>query len=81
MAENYSPSRITAVSDSHSQRRYIEREAVRRRFGNLEVVAADMNVFGSGACLERVVSVELFEHMRSWRELLRLINTRSGRIW
>jgi len=69
-AEHFRASRFTAVSNSHSQRAFIESEAARRGIDNLRVITADMNVFTTEARFDRIVSVEMFEHMRNWRELL-----------
>ena len=69
MASRYPGSRITAVSNSHSQRAWIESEAARRGLGNVTVVTADMNDFQAPGRFDRIVSVEMFEHMRNWREL------------
>jgi len=68
-AERYPRSRITAVSNSNSQRAYILGEAARRGLGNLEVLTEDMNRFDTPWRFDRVVSVEMFEHMRNWRAL------------
>jgi cyclopropane-fatty-acyl-phospholipid synthase len=70
MAERYPACRITAVSNSHSQRAWILGEARRRNLANLKVITADMNDFAPGAQFDRIVSVEMFEHMRNWRTLL-----------
>lgn len=70
MAEHYPASRIVAVSNSRSQRAFIESEARRLGFGNLEIVTADMNAFDHPDRFDRVVSVEMFEHMANWRALL-----------
>ena len=69
MAERYPGSRITAVSNSHSQRAFIEGEAAARGLGNLRVVTCDMNVFHAEQRYDRIVSIEMFEHMRNWRRL------------
>jgi cyclopropane-fatty-acyl-phospholipid synthase len=69
MASQYPGSRITAVSNSHSQRAWIESEAARRGLGNVRVVTADMNDFRAPGRFDRIVSVEMFEHMRNWRAL------------
>jgi cyclopropane-fatty-acyl-phospholipid synthase len=69
IAGHYPGSRITAVSNSHSQRAWIESEAARRGFGNLRVLTADMNDFDAHGRFDRVVSIEMFEHMRNWRSL------------
>ena len=73
MARRYPDARILAVSNSASQRRYIEMQAERRGLGNLRVVTADMNDFHTGERFDRIVSVEMFEHMRNYRELFRRI--------
>jgi cyclopropane-fatty-acyl-phospholipid synthase len=70
MARQFPNSRIVAVSNSHSQREYIEREARARDLPNLEVVTQDMNRFDPGRTFARIVSVEMFEHMMNWRELM-----------
>jgi cyclopropane-fatty-acyl-phospholipid synthase len=69
LAERFPESRILAVSNSRSQRAYIEARAP----ANLEVRTADLNHFDPGERFARVVSVEMFEHMRNWGELLRRI--------
>jgi cyclopropane-fatty-acyl-phospholipid synthase len=69
MASNYPGSRITAVSNSASQRQYIVAEAARRNLANVDVITCDMNRFDIEARFDRVVSVEMFEHMRNWRAL------------
>jgi len=74
MAERYSQSRITAVSNSTSQRRHIEAEARSRGLQNLRIITADMNEFAAeNRGYDRVVSVEMFEHMRNYRRLLERI--------
>ena len=70
MAERYQHAHITAVSNSHGQREHIEAEAVRRGLTNLKVITADMNDFSTDARFDRIVSVEMFEHMANWRALL-----------
>ena len=69
MAAHYRGSRITAVSNSSSQRAWIEAEARRRGLDNVTVITADMNSFAAPGLYDRVVSVEMFEHMRNWRVL------------
>jgi cyclopropane-fatty-acyl-phospholipid synthase len=70
MAERFPGATITAVSNSRSQRAFIEAEAHRRGLNNLAVVTADMNLFAPTGRFDRVVSVEMFEHMANWRALL-----------
>jgi cyclopropane-fatty-acyl-phospholipid synthase len=70
MARQFPTSQILAVSNSNSQREYIEEEAAKRGLRNLRVVTADMNGFIPEAQFDRIVSVEMFEHMMNWRQLL-----------
>ena len=74
MAEQYPKARIVAVSNSHGQRGHIEAQARERGLGNLTVITCDMNDFEAPADLagrvDRIVSVEMFEHMANWRALL-----------
>jgi cyclopropane-fatty-acyl-phospholipid synthase len=72
MAEHFPNSSITAVSNSQSQRAFIEARAAVRGLRNVRVVTADVNVFDPGPTnlFDRVVSVEMFEHMRNYEALL-----------
>lgn len=75
MAERFPASRITAVSNSQSQRRFIELQLKARSLTNVRVITCDMNEFNPDTLFDRVVSVEMFEHMRNYEELLHRIST------
>ena len=70
MARQFANAQIVAVSNSNSQRDYIEAKAARLGLNNLRVVTSDMNVFTPERKFDRIVSVEMFEHMMNWRELM-----------
>ena len=70
MARQFPHAHVVAVSNSNSQREYIESEAARRGLTNLRVITADMNVFDPSERFDRIVSIEMFEHMMNWRALL-----------
>jgi cyclopropane-fatty-acyl-phospholipid synthase len=70
MAEQYPQARITAVSNSRTQRAFILERAAQRGLGNVEVVTADMNSFQPQDRFDRVMSVEMFEHMKNYDRLL-----------
>ena len=75
MAEQYPTATITAVSNSHSQRSYIEQQAANRDLNNLNVVTADMNNFTThNNHYDRVVSIEMFEHMRNWHVIFNKVS-------
>lgn len=69
MAKHYPNSTITGVSNSNSQREYIMGQAKARGLNNLNIITADMNVFNAPETYDRVVSVEMFEHMRNYQVL------------
>jgi cyclopropane-fatty-acyl-phospholipid synthase len=101
LAGRHPRSRITALSNSHGQRAFIEEEARRRGLTNLEVVTLDVNDLvtrGEGGAdagrpplpaelagpFDRVVSIEMFEHVRNHRPLLARIAERlapDGRLF
>jgi len=70
LAERFPAARITSVSNAAPQRLYIEAQARARGLPNLHVITADMNDFATARNFDRVVSVEMFEHMANWRALL-----------
>lgn len=70
MAEKYPNSRITAVSNSRPQREFILAEATRRGVRPPTVITADVNDLRLGSRFDRVVSVEMFEHVKNYRTLL-----------
>jgi cyclopropane-fatty-acyl-phospholipid synthase len=74
MAEHFPESQITAVSNSHSQRQYIESQMQLRGLNNLKIITADINVFEAPECYDRIVSVEMFEHLRNYPELFRRLS-------
>ena len=83
MASRFPNARVTAVSNSRTQKLHIDAEAARRGLRNVQVITRDMNEFeppltfgepaNGGPCqdrFDRVVSVEMFEHMKNYRRLL-----------
>ncbi len=72
MAEKFPKSRITGVSNSRTQKEFIDAEAARRGLKNLHIITCDMNRFEppSTGEFDRVVSIEMFEHMKNYQRLL-----------
>ena len=73
IAETLPDCSVTTVSNSHSQRDYIVEQCRRRGIHNVKCLVADMNDFAATESYDRVVSVEMFEHMRNYGELFRRI--------
>jgi cyclopropane-fatty-acyl-phospholipid synthase len=70
MAEHYPNSRIKAVSNSRTQKKYIDAQCAARGWHHVEIITADMNDFDARERYDRVVSVEMFEHMRNYEKLM-----------
>ncbi|MFK4050484.1 SAM-dependent methyltransferase [Acinetobacter venetianus] len=85
MAEQYPNAKITAVSNSATQRQYILAEAEKRGLNNIEVLTCDVNVLElQENSFDRVVSVEMFEHVRNYQRLFAKIQSwlkPDGLLW
>lgn len=75
MAEHYPNAKITAVSNSASQRAFILDRAAQRGLNNVNIITADINDFGIDQCFDRVCSIEMFEHMANHHELMRRVSS------
>ena len=74
IAGRYPGCKVTSVSNSTPQRLWIEARARERGLGNIRVITEDMNRFDIEGRFDRIVSVEMFEHMRNYAELFRRIS-------
>ena len=74
MAKKFPQAQITGVSNSVSQKTYIDDCCRERGLTNVTILTADMNVFETENKFDRVVSVEMFEHMRNYQKLLKKID-------
>ncbi|ENU30037.1 hypothetical protein F991_02524 [Acinetobacter sp. CIP-A165] len=85
MAERYPNAKITAVSNSATQRKHILAEAEKRHLNNIEVMTCDVNVIElTKNSFDRVVSVEMFEHVRNYHKLFEKIQSwlkTDGLLW
>jgi cyclopropane-fatty-acyl-phospholipid synthase len=70
LAEHYPHAQITGVSNSATQRMHIEAECARRGLTNLRIITCDMNRFDTPGRFDRVLSVEMFEHMKNYQQLM-----------
>ena len=73
IAEHYPNTQVTSVSNSQGQHDYIVEAARGRGIDNLSVHVCDMNDFEAPGTYDRIVSIEMFEHMRNYGELFRRI--------
>ncbi len=70
LAKQFPDSQVTGVSNSHSQREFIEQQASERGLTNLRIITCDVNELTLDSQYDRIVSVEMFEHMRNYQRLL-----------
>lgn len=74
IASNFPDCSVTSVSNSAQQRQYIEAQLATRNLTNVRVITADMNTFDTKQKFDRVVSIEMFEHMRNYPALFARIS-------
>ncbi|KNE57079.1 hypothetical protein AMAG_02833 [Allomyces macrogynus ATCC 38327] len=73
LAQKYPKSRVTGLSNSNSQREYIEAQAQARGLTNLTIITADINKWTATDTFDRVVSIEMFEHMKNYEMLFKKV--------
>lgn len=74
-AECYPNAKITSVSNSNGQRKHITSEAERRGLNNIHVITSDINQFHTDQTFDRIVSIEMFEHLRNYEKLFSKISS------
>ena len=75
MAEKFPNSSIIAVSNSKFQGEFILEKARQKGINNIRIITADVTTFDTKETFDRVISIEMFEHMRNYKELLNRINS------
>jgi cyclopropane-fatty-acyl-phospholipid synthase len=75
IADRYPGCRVVAVSNSPPQRQFIEGRCRERRIASVEVRTADIDTFDPGQTFDRILSIEMFEHLRNYREILRRVSS------
>jgi cyclopropane-fatty-acyl-phospholipid synthase len=75
MSARFPKSTFTVVSNSRTQKVYIDEEAKKRGITNLTVITSDINILSLTQQFDRVVSVEMFEHLRNYQELFKRISS------
>ena len=74
LAKKYPKSEITGVSNSSSQKTFIDSLASERKLSNLNIITKDINKFTAEEKYDRIVSIEMFEHTKNTKKLMNLIN-------
>lgn len=74
LAQKYPKSKITGISNSKSQRQFIQKLAYERGLQNLKIITEDINSFDTKEKFDRVISIEMFEHTKNSKKLMNSIN-------
>ena len=72
-ADLFPKSQFTAVSNSQFQKEYIEQEITTKQLSNVKVIRSDVNDLDFVDKFDRIISIEMFEHMKNWTKLLNKI--------
>jgi len=76
LLETFPKSKVTAVSNSHTQREFIEKKALELGFSNrLTVITCDANIFETGDRFDRIIAIEMLEHMKNYEVLFRRLSS------
>lgn len=75
LARKYPDSRIISMSNSKDQINYINQLAAANKVNNLRAVKADINNFQTEARFDRIISIEMFEHLRNYKKLMQKLNS------
>lgn len=75
MAKKFPNSQVTAVSNSRSQGEFIMSRAKERGLSNIRIITADVTNFNTEEKFDRIISIEMFEHMRNYEVLLERVNS------
>lgn len=74
IAQKYTNCRVTGICNSITQKTYIEEQCRELQLQNLEIIAADISTFQMEGSYDRIFSIEMFEHMKNYKDLLKKLS-------
>ncbi|XP_042454417.1 (S)-coclaurine N-methyltransferase-like isoform X1 [Zingiber officinale] len=74
VAKRYKNCKVSGICNSSTQKAYIEEQCRHLELPNVEIIVADISNFEMEASFDRIVSIEMFEHMKNYKELLKKIS-------
>ncbi|KAF2304317.1 hypothetical protein GH714_029829 [Hevea brasiliensis] len=74
IAKKYSNCRITGICNSTTQKAFIEEQCREHQLKNVEIIVADISTLEMVASYDRIFSIEMFEHMKNYKDLLQKIS-------
>lgn len=73
-AQHYPKCQFTALSNSPTQKAYIEEQIATNQLKNLTVICADITTAEQSKLFDKILSVEMFEHLYNWKALLNKVS-------
>ena len=74
VAKKFPNVNITSISNSSDQISYIKNEAQKRGLLNIEAIRMDVNNLKLDNQFDRIISIEMFEHLRNYKLILNSLN-------
>ncbi|OIS95929.1 PREDICTED: (S)-coclaurine N-methyltransferase-like [Nicotiana attenuata] len=74
IAQKYSSCKITGICNSVTQKAHIEEQCRELQLQNVEIIVADISTFEMEGSYDRILSIEMFEHMKNYGDLLKKIS-------
>lgn len=74
IAQNYKNCQVTGICNSTTQKDYIEEQCRDLQLNNVNIIVADISTFEMEAEYDRIISIEMFEHMKNYKDLLKKIS-------
>ncbi|KAK9213159.1 hypothetical protein WN943_002546 [Citrus x changshan-huyou] len=74
IAQKYSNCKITGICNSKTQKEFIDEQCRVLELQNVEIIVADISTFEMEASYDRIYSIEMFEHMKNYQNLLKKIS-------
>ncbi|KAH7523850.1 (S)-coclaurine N-methyltransferase [Ziziphus jujuba] len=74
IAQKYRNCRVTGVCNSTTQKAFIDEQCRDLKLQNVEIIVADISTFEMEATYDRLISIEMFEHMKNYKDLLKKIS-------
>nr|GMD45925.1 (S)-coclaurine N-methyltransferase [Ipomoea batatas] len=73
IAKKYSNCKVTGICNSVTQKAHIEEQCRELQLENVDIIVADISTFDMEASYDRIFSIEMFEHMKNYGDLLKKI--------
>ncbi|PWZ06384.1 (S)-coclaurine N-methyltransferase [Zea mays] len=74
IAKKYRNCSVTGICNSTTQKAFIEEQCRENELSNIEIIVADISKFEMERSFDRIVSIEMFEHMKNYKSLLKKIS-------